>query len=216
MTARFGPRIDSWGHDDDLILVETVLRHIREGSTQLKAFEEARLKLGRTAAACSFRWNNTLRRQYATAIQMANMQREALKERQKEEERQRKEEERRRKEQEKELQEQTNEDVQNFEDNGLNEEKPTEEETPHRLTLKQAKTIVNELENDVKWIAWVIEKGVQAEDNVYLETPKDVYDVLSVMLSKKRSELSKIMDAIEKVESELPLVELRDDENEDS
>lgn len=206
MATRLGPRVDSWGHDDDLILAEAVLRHIREGSTQLKAFEEAGLELGRTAAACAFRWNSIVRHKYVTAIQLAKTQREALKERQKEE--------RRRKEQEKELQEQTNEDVQNFEDNKLNEEKPAEEETPQKLTLKQAKTIANELENDINWIAWVIEKSVRAEENVYLETPKDIYDILSVMLRKKRSELSKIMDAIEKVENELPLVALGDDENE--
>ncbi|GAE94123.1 prespore specific transcriptional activator RsfA [Gracilibacillus boraciitolerans JCM 21714] len=33
-------RQDAWSHEDDLLLAETVLRHIREGSTQLKAFDE--------------------------------------------------------------------------------------------------------------------------------------------------------------------------------
>lgn len=212
MTTSFGPRACSWRWErrEDVLLAGIVLRHIRNGSTQLRGFEEASKQLGRTPGACGFRWNNIVRHKYVTAIQLAKTRREALKERQ------RKEEERRRKEQEqeKELQEQTNEYVQNFEDNELNEEKPAEEETTQKLTLKQAKTIVNELENDINWITWVIEKGVQVEENVYLKTPKDGYDVLSVMLRKKRSELSKIMDAIEKVESELPLVELRDDENE--
>lgn len=33
-------RQDAWSHEDDLLLAETVLRHIRQGSTQLNAFEE--------------------------------------------------------------------------------------------------------------------------------------------------------------------------------
>ena len=33
-------RQDAWSHEDDLLLAETVLRHIREGSTQLLAFDE--------------------------------------------------------------------------------------------------------------------------------------------------------------------------------
>lgn len=41
-------RSDSWSHEDDLLLAETVLRHIREGSTQLEAFEEAGDRFGRT------------------------------------------------------------------------------------------------------------------------------------------------------------------------
>lgn len=33
-------RQDAWSAEDDLILAEVTLRHIREGSTQLAAFEE--------------------------------------------------------------------------------------------------------------------------------------------------------------------------------
>lgn len=33
-------RQDAWSTEDDLILAEVTLRHIREGSTQLAAFEE--------------------------------------------------------------------------------------------------------------------------------------------------------------------------------
>lgn len=33
-------RQDAWSAEDDLILAEITLRHIREGSTQLAAFEE--------------------------------------------------------------------------------------------------------------------------------------------------------------------------------
>ena len=33
-------RQDAWTQDEDLLLAEVVLRHIREGGTQLAAFEE--------------------------------------------------------------------------------------------------------------------------------------------------------------------------------
>ncbi|MGB3889984.1 MAG: RsfA family transcriptional regulator, partial [Priestia megaterium] len=48
-------RQDAWTHDEDLLLAEIVLRHIREGGTQLAAFEEVGKKLTRTSAACGFR-----------------------------------------------------------------------------------------------------------------------------------------------------------------
>ena len=38
-------RQDAWTPDDDLVLAEVTLRHIREGSTQLAAFEEVAEKL---------------------------------------------------------------------------------------------------------------------------------------------------------------------------
>lgn len=72
-------RQDAWTKDEDLILAEVVLRHIREGSTQLKAFEEVGKKLSRTAAACGFRWNSSVRKQYKTGIELAKRQRKELK-----------------------------------------------------------------------------------------------------------------------------------------
>lgn len=68
-------RQDAWTKDEDLLLAEVVLRHIREGSTQLKAFEEVGKKLNRTAAACGFRWNSTVRKQYQSGIELAKRQR---------------------------------------------------------------------------------------------------------------------------------------------
>ena len=44
-------RQDAWTDEDDLLLAETVLRHVREGSTQLNAFEEVGDQLNRTSAA---------------------------------------------------------------------------------------------------------------------------------------------------------------------
>ena len=64
-------RQDSWTNDEDVMLAEIVLRHIRNGKTQLEAFKEAGSKLSRTAAACGYRWNATLRKRYVEGIQIA-------------------------------------------------------------------------------------------------------------------------------------------------
>ena len=72
-------RQDAWSHEDDLLLAETVLRHIREGSTQLNAFEEVGDALNRTSAACGFRWNAEVRNKYVHAIDLAKRQRKEKK-----------------------------------------------------------------------------------------------------------------------------------------
>ena len=72
-------RQDAWSEDEDLLLAEVVLRHIREGGTQLAAFEEIGIKLNRTAAACGFRWNSLIRKKYEAAIQIAKAQRQKRK-----------------------------------------------------------------------------------------------------------------------------------------
>lgn len=72
-------RQDAWSHEDDLLLAETVLRHIREGSTQLNAFEEVGDKLNRTSAACGFRWNAEVRKKYYQAMELAKKQRKERK-----------------------------------------------------------------------------------------------------------------------------------------
>jgi len=74
-------RQDAWSEDDDLLLAEVTLRHIREGSTQLAAFEEVGYRLQRTAAACGFRWNSLVRKKYESAIQIAKAQRQQRKQR---------------------------------------------------------------------------------------------------------------------------------------
>ncbi|MFZ3591484.1 RsfA family transcriptional regulator [Bacillus sp. DJP31] len=68
-------RQDSWTEEDDLLLAETVLRHVREGSTQLNAFEEVGDQLNRTASACGFRWNAVVREQYEKALELSKKQR---------------------------------------------------------------------------------------------------------------------------------------------
>lgn len=69
-------RQDAWSPDDDLMLAEVTLRHIREGSTQLAAFEEVGERIGRTSAACGFRWNSCVRKRYEEAIMLAKQQRQ--------------------------------------------------------------------------------------------------------------------------------------------
>ncbi|WP_075983235.1 RsfA family transcriptional regulator [Bacillus massilinigeriensis] len=68
-------RQDAWTDENDLLLAETVLRHVREGSTQLNAFEEVGDKLNRTSAACGFRWNAVVRHRYEKALSLAKKQR---------------------------------------------------------------------------------------------------------------------------------------------
>jgi len=72
-------RQDAWSHEDDLLLAETVLRHVREGSTQLNAFEEVGDHLNRTSAACGFRWNAEVRKKYHHAMDLAKRQRKEKK-----------------------------------------------------------------------------------------------------------------------------------------
>lgn len=68
-------RQDAWTGDNDILLAETVLRHVREGSTQLSAFEEVGDALNRTAAACGFRWNAVVRREYEEDLEEAKRER---------------------------------------------------------------------------------------------------------------------------------------------
>ncbi|TSB46313.1 RsfA family transcriptional regulator [Alkalicoccobacillus porphyridii] len=67
-------RQDAWSEDEDLLLAEVVLRHIRESSTQLAAFEEVGRKLSRSSAACGFRWNSSIRKRYESAVALAKKQ----------------------------------------------------------------------------------------------------------------------------------------------
>ena len=71
-----GSRQDGWTEDEDAYLAEVVLRHIKEGSTQLKAFEEVGKGVTRTAAACGFRWNSFVRKQFKQEIEAAKKTRE--------------------------------------------------------------------------------------------------------------------------------------------
>jgi len=69
-------RQDSWTNDNDLLLASTVLQNIRNGGTQLAAFKEVAKLLNRTPAACGFRWNSYVKKQYQEEIQQAKQNRE--------------------------------------------------------------------------------------------------------------------------------------------
>ncbi|MFC4767663.1 RsfA family transcriptional regulator [Effusibacillus consociatus] len=71
---RWTTRSDAWTPEDDNRLAEIVLRHIREGSTQLNAFVEAANLLGRTPAACGYRWNGVVRRNFTDDIKQAKQE----------------------------------------------------------------------------------------------------------------------------------------------
>ena len=68
-------RQDAWHKENDELLAEAVLRHVKEGSTQLNAFEEVGDALNRTAAACGFRWNAVVRKVYESDLREAKKER---------------------------------------------------------------------------------------------------------------------------------------------
>lgn len=64
-------RQDAWTDEEDALLTEIVLTYIRNGKTQLEAFKRAGETLARTAAACGFRWNATIRKTKGNEIEAA-------------------------------------------------------------------------------------------------------------------------------------------------
>lgn len=51
-----------WTEEEEKILFDTVLDFLKDGKTQKEAFSEAAHSIGRTPGACSFRWNNKLKK----------------------------------------------------------------------------------------------------------------------------------------------------------
>ncbi|WP_010631041.1 hypothetical protein [Sporolactobacillus vineae] len=72
-------RQDAWSPEEDKKLAELILKHIESGSTQLAGFAEAAPILSRTPAACGFRWNSSVRRQYDQELAEAKKKRKTLK-----------------------------------------------------------------------------------------------------------------------------------------
>lgn len=64
-----------WSTQDDLLLKDTVIKHVKEGSTLLSAFEEAGQKLNRTAVACRWRWNAIVKHQHEEEFKQACLER---------------------------------------------------------------------------------------------------------------------------------------------
>jgi hypothetical protein len=72
-------RQDAWSQAEDSRLAEIILKHIESGSTQLAGFAEAAPILSRTVAACGFRWNSVVRRQFGQELSQAKQKRKELK-----------------------------------------------------------------------------------------------------------------------------------------
>lgn len=70
-----------WSYEDDILLAECVLRHVREGSTMINGFDEASQRMNRTASECGYRWNAVVRHSYHGAMALAKKQRYELKRR---------------------------------------------------------------------------------------------------------------------------------------
>lgn len=74
-------RVNTWTEKADATLARIVLQNIESGETQLKGFQQAGAILGRTVAACGYRWNGVLRRNYRNDIdkarQIRNVQKRA-------------------------------------------------------------------------------------------------------------------------------------------
>lgn len=68
-----------WTSDEDLIVAEVVLRHVREGSTATKAFMELSNTLNKKTTTVLARWNDVLRHQYLQALEIAKKQGSKLK-----------------------------------------------------------------------------------------------------------------------------------------
>ena len=62
-------RTDAWTEREDLFLATSVLEHVKQGSTQLAAFDYAAEKLNRTPSACGFRWNSAVRHRYQDKLE---------------------------------------------------------------------------------------------------------------------------------------------------
>jgi len=62
----------SWSNAEDTLLKDCILENVRNGKTQLIAFEEVAEQTGRSAGSVGFRWNSTLRQRYSEELKKAN------------------------------------------------------------------------------------------------------------------------------------------------
>lgn len=71
--------VNSWTDEEDLILVDLVLRYIRTGNSLSSAYEEAANTLpGRTISSCKNQWMGRLSKVYEFALEEARHQRSVL------------------------------------------------------------------------------------------------------------------------------------------
>ena len=72
-------RHDAWTRGDDLVVVKTVVEHLKSGATQTDAFKSAARKLGRTPGAVGFRFNTVLRKEHEKSVNQAKQAKNILK-----------------------------------------------------------------------------------------------------------------------------------------
>ncbi|WP_449620551.1 hypothetical protein [Robertmurraya sp. Marseille-Q9965] len=67
-------RKDKWTEEENHMLKSIVLEHIQMGATKTAAFKKAANVLGRTSAACSYRWNHVLNQTEQSSITSTQLQ----------------------------------------------------------------------------------------------------------------------------------------------
>lgn len=67
-------RRDKWTDEEENILEKIVLEHLEIGSTKTAAFKKAANILGRTPAACGYRWNHVLSKKADTSTTSTQLQ----------------------------------------------------------------------------------------------------------------------------------------------
>lgn len=64
-----------WMNEEDAVLAEIALKHVRIGSHELKAFSEAADRVGRKVSDCYYRWNCIVRENYEEQLNKAKTER---------------------------------------------------------------------------------------------------------------------------------------------
>lgn len=64
-------RESQWTEQQDQILAQTILSYIENNGTQLEGFQAAAQLLQRTPAACGFRWNKEVRKNFLEQLEKA-------------------------------------------------------------------------------------------------------------------------------------------------
>lgn len=68
----------NWSDQEDQMLIDKVTQYTQEGKTQLEAFQDAAEEIGRTSAACGYRWNAKLRNYPKTELEQAKQDEEGM------------------------------------------------------------------------------------------------------------------------------------------
>lgn len=64
-------RKDAWTIEEDQLLMKTIINKVKEGGTQLEGIKQGSKLLSRTEAACGYRFNAILRKEYADDLKAA-------------------------------------------------------------------------------------------------------------------------------------------------